>query len=385
MPERWRILVLLFTVRTTMAFQFQTVGALGPLVRQSFDIGLPDLGLLIGLYLSPGLVLAMPAGGIGRRFGDKRCVMAGLALMAAGGLIMALIPDWSAQIGGRLVAGFGGVLLNVLMTKMITDWFAGHEIATGMAIYINSWPFGIAVALLILPAIAARIGVQDVYLLATGGIGFGWLLMFRYRSSAGVRPGGHAAAAPTGRALAATLVAGLIWGLFNGAVSMIFSFGNAVLTERGWTLSAAGGATSLALWIGVLSVPLGGFLADRSGRPAAVLIAGCLGFAAMLAVAERIDAVIFAFTGLGIFWGLPAGAILGLPARVLTASTRAVGLGIFLTIFYLVAVTAPWLAGQVSAAMGTVRGAFDLGIAQLLLACLLYPVFIRFARPLPAK
>ncbi len=81
MEERWRILALLFVVRTSMAFQFQSVGALGPLVRQSFGVGLPDLGLLIGLYLSPGLILAIPAAGLCRRFGEKRCVLAGLAMI----------------------------------------------------------------------------------------------------------------------------------------------------------------------------------------------------------------------------------------------------------------------------------------------------------------
>jgi len=41
---------------------------------------------------------------------------------------------------GRLVAGAGGVILSVQMTKMLTDWFAGHEIATAMAIFVNLGP-----------------------------------------------------------------------------------------------------------------------------------------------------------------------------------------------------------------------------------------------------
>jgi hypothetical protein len=43
---------------------------------------------------------------------------------------MALSDSWTGQIAGRLVAGAGGVLLNVQMTKMVADWFAGREIAT---------------------------------------------------------------------------------------------------------------------------------------------------------------------------------------------------------------------------------------------------------------
>src|SRR5439155_18257285 len=46
------------------------------------------------------------------------------------------------QMAGRLASGAGGVLLTVQLTKMGTDWFAGKEIATAMAIFVNSWPAG---------------------------------------------------------------------------------------------------------------------------------------------------------------------------------------------------------------------------------------------------
>ena len=48
------------------------------------------------------------------------------------------------------------------MTKMVTDWFAGKEIATAMAIFVNSWPAGVAVSLLALPLIGTTYGVGAV-------------------------------------------------------------------------------------------------------------------------------------------------------------------------------------------------------------------------------
>ena len=145
--NRWGILAVLFMVRLTMGFQFQSVAAVAPLLSREFGIGLADIGLLIGLYFAPGVALALPGGAIGQRFGDKTTVLAALLLMLAGGLAMALSASWSIQITGRLVAGAGGVMLNVQMTKMVTDWFAGREIATAMAIFVNSWPAGVAIAL----------------------------------------------------------------------------------------------------------------------------------------------------------------------------------------------------------------------------------------------
>jgi len=167
MRNRWRILALLFSIRATMAFQFQSVAAVAPLLNGEFGVGLADIGVLIGLYFAPGIVLALAGGAVGQKFGDKTTVLAGLALMFAGGLAMTLSTTWSGQIAGRLLAGTGGVLLNVLMTKMVTDWFAGKEISTAMAIFVNSWPFGLAVSLVLLPPIGTAYGWSAVYLWMT--------------------------------------------------------------------------------------------------------------------------------------------------------------------------------------------------------------------------
>ena len=72
MTNRWSVLGLLFLVRTAMAFQFESVAAIGPVLQRDFGVGLPAIGMLIGLYLLPGVVIALPGGMIGRALGDKR-------------------------------------------------------------------------------------------------------------------------------------------------------------------------------------------------------------------------------------------------------------------------------------------------------------------------
>ena len=113
MRNRWFALAVLFLIRLTMAFQFQSVAAVAPLLDQTFGISLADIGWLIGLYFAPGLVLALPGGAIGKRFGDKPTVIASLLLMLVGELAMAMSPSWPIQIAGRLVSGAGGVMFNV--------------------------------------------------------------------------------------------------------------------------------------------------------------------------------------------------------------------------------------------------------------------------------
>ena len=74
------------------------------------------------------------------------------------------------------MAGIGGVLLNVLMSKVVTDHFAGREIATAMGIFINSWPVGIAAALLILPIFAGAGGLTVALAAVAVSTGCGLLL-----------------------------------------------------------------------------------------------------------------------------------------------------------------------------------------------------------------
>ena len=78
-------------------------------------------------------------------------------LMVLGGALMctqALLPVFA----GRIVSGLGAVFVNVLMTKMITDWFAGRDIVAAMAMFVASWPLGIALGLISFPHLAASYG-----------------------------------------------------------------------------------------------------------------------------------------------------------------------------------------------------------------------------------
>src|SRR4051794_13848887 len=125
--QRWNVLALLFTVRLSMAFQFQSVASMSPAIMKEYGVGLGDIGLLISLYLAPGLAFALPGGEIGRRFGDKQVVLFGLALMIAGGLTMASAPTWGWQIGGRGGAGVRGGVLHRGGLEKVTDWVAGGE------------------------------------------------------------------------------------------------------------------------------------------------------------------------------------------------------------------------------------------------------------------
>ena len=369
MSNRWGILAVLFIVRLTMAFQFQSVAAVAPLVGAKFDASLADIGLLIGLYFTPGVVLSLPSGAVGKRIGDKTAVSSALMLMLIGQLAMVASDSWGWQIAGRLIAGGGAVLLGVMMSKMVTDWFAGKEIATAMAIFVTSWPAGIATSLLTLPAVGTVYGVSAAYLSVAALIGLGIpLLVVGYRSPSFAAAAPSAASRLTPNTLFAVIMAGLIWGVFNIGFTMIFSFGPTLLVERGWSITAAGSAISIVLWLAALSGIAGGFLADWTERPQSVLVIGCVLFALLMLVLPRSAAVIPLVIAIGAISALPAGPIMSLPAPVLQPQTRAVGMGIFYTVFYAVMMLGPAVAGAFAKWTGSAATALDFGTGALL-AC----------------
>ena len=296
-------------------------------------------------------------------------VLAALMLMLVGGLLMAVSDSWGMQIAGRLIAGGGGVLLNVQMSKMVTDQFAGKEIATAMAIFVNSWPAGVALSLLTLPAIGAAHGVTAVYLAVAAAVALGILLLaVTYRPPAQVAAVAATSARLDRHAIAAVVVAGLIWGLFNVGFAMIFSFGPTLLVERSWSITQAGSAISIVLWLAVVSVPLGGMLADRTRRPQTILVVTCILFALLMLLLPRTSAVIPTVIALGLFCGQSAGPVLGLPASVLKPETRSIGMGIFYTVYYGAMMLGPAIGGACAKWSGSAGAAFDFG-AAVLLAC----------------
>jgi MFS family permease len=367
MSNRWFILAVLFLARFSMAFQFQSVGALAPVVANDYAANLADIGLLIGLYFAPGIFIAIPGGAIAARFGDRRVVFVGLLLMGIGGLLMSAGGTWSMLVIGRLVAGIGGVIISVLMTKMVTDWFSGREISTAMGIFINSWPLGIACALVVLPFVAVSGGLVLAWITVVSLIGIAALLfVVGYHppdSATGAQISGQSGRMP----LLSICLAGMVWALYNTALGMVFSFGPSLLSSRGWSLSGAGSIISLFTFLMAISVPLGGYLADRTGKHNSFIVVSLSGFAILLVVIPYlpIGLVLIAFVIMGLICGLAAGPIMSLPSLVLRPEARALGMGVFFSVYYVAFMIAPSLAGWIADQTGDIRMTFVLGMVML--------------------
>lgn len=380
--SKWTILAALFFARAGMGFQYQTVASSVVPLRGELGLSMDQIGVLIGVYFLLGIPLALPGGAIGARFGSKRAVLAGLLLMAIGGVLAAQTLSFGGQVAARVLAGSGGVMLNVMMSKMVVDLFDATELATAMGVFVSSWTFGVAVALVSIPSLTVLVGLPGVLITGAGWalLGFG-LVALVYPATRGA-PSAAAGAmqAPRGAALRAVILAGMVWGLFNAGFATIFGFGPAALIEGGASNANAGFLISLVLWTTLLSVPLGGLIADRAVSPRVLIFVSPACAALVMIVAPGLSYPALGFILLGLIIGIPAGPIMALPSQVLAPERRAVGMGVFFTVFYLVMVLAPVVAGWISAYFGAARAGYDASAVYMLLGLVSYGAFLAAGR-----
>lgn len=344
--SRWIALLVLFFARFAMAFQFQSLGAVSPLLMADLALEYALLGTLIGIWMLPGIFFAIPGAAIGQRFGEKRIVVLGLALMALGTVMIATTSAYHVLLVGRLVSGIGAVVVNVLLTKMAADWFTDRELSTAMAILVVSWPLGIGVALVVLGPVAEAsswtvsmhitLGICVVALVA---------LSLAYRSPRNSTHSGPPASRLSLRELTLVSLAGIVWGNFNVAYILVVSFVPALLTDSGTSAANSAILVSLSAWPLVLTAPIGGMIADRTGRPIGLIYISFAGMAICMAIMLATDQVWLTMLLFGILAGPCAGPIMALPAKALAPQSRALGMGVFFTWYYIAMALVPPLAG----------------------------------------
>jgi predicted MFS family arabinose efflux permease len=331
---RWWVIALLFACRTGLGFQFQTLGSNSGVLVSELRFSYTQVGTLIGLFMLPGWVLAIPAGSVGRFLSDRTLVALGLLLLGAGGLIASLGEGFGVLAVGRVVSGMGFVFSTLYFTKMVSDWFAGKELATAMGILVMSWPFGIAMGQIGDPWIALHFGWRAVFLAAAVYCVVAAVAVFGlYRTPPAVAPKAVAAAGPIGlpRAeLLLTLIAAGVWGLFNAGYIVYLSFAPRVLMSDGYSATSASAVVSVASWVMIFSGAACGQIADRTGKRDQILYA-CLAVAmgVLLMMLQHTNGAVVLSLLFGLVGAAPAGVIMALTGEAMAPQRRAFGMGVF--------------------------------------------------------
>jgi len=353
MATRWIVLAGCILARVAFAYQFQSLAVVAPGFVREFGLDALSVGTLVGLYMLPGFFLAIPGGMLSQWVGERRFLTGCLATMVAGALICGFASGYWSICVGRLLSGLGAIGLNVVMAKIVIDWFQDKEIATAMALFLAGYPAGIGLALVTLGTLATPEGWSHAFLI-TGALGLVALIVFAatYRPAQLKTEGSTPALKPSMGEVGMVCVAGAIWALYNAAYIIVVSFVPLFLHSAGMASATAASLVGIGLWVAIVAAPIGGVLADRSRKPNLLIVAGVLiwglGLTLVIPWADCPLLLLTLIIVTAFIGSLPPGAIVALASEVLRPQARSAGMGIYYTWLYAGLALGPMLAGLVS-------------------------------------
>lgn len=362
MTGRWSYLLATTLGRAVVGFQFQALPALAPALGLGLGLSLSDIGLLTGLYMAPGVIMAVIAGVLLQTYSVRTLLIAALLLMTAGAALATLSPGFLSLAAARVVQGVGGVLMIVSTLKGVYDRFDATELAMANAISGAAHPFGMGLALMLFTALGATVGWR-IGFAASGLAAFAALLAIFVAvrndrpSATNAQPARLSQAFRFPRHEARMLLwASCIVALYAGNFHAFLSFLPSYLRATGW--SPGQGATIMALlgWAPIIIAPAGGMMIARFGH-ASALIALCLLVWGGSAVAMALIGVSPPLVLLMLLFGpLVLGAVMSLGAQAVSPERRGVGSGLFMAGFFLGNAALPALSARFGEAWPDLAG-----------------------------
>jgi predicted MFS family arabinose efflux permease len=121
--KKW-VISFAATLCGMMALQMSSLGfaPVIPLIQKAFNMSYSQVGLFTGLYGILALILSVPAGLTAKRLGEKTVMVAGVAVVAIGLLVLSRATDFDKALAGRIVwiTGYRFAFVCVLTALAVT-------------------------------------------------------------------------------------------------------------------------------------------------------------------------------------------------------------------------------------------------------------------------
>lgn len=268
-PGRWATLGVLATGFVTMTLCWFVMPATFGGVGERFEVGIPDLALLVSAFVIGYGVMHIPAGFLAARFGLRAVLAVGLGIEGLLTAAAGFAANYPVLLVLRVACGLAASVYAGIGIAAVSVWFRGREHALALGVVSASFSLGVAAALHLWADVVAATGWQ-------------WGLVFAGATTVVVAlvvgvvyrvPPGSAALHGTPLTLGAirsVLGSPLLWrtGIgFLGGYGAYFAASQLISTyaadERGFDSATVGLA---ALLVGIAGIPgslVAGRLADR--------------------------------------------------------------------------------------------------------------------------
>ncbi len=149
---------------------FDIASAFGA-VGVQFHLQIPQLALLISLFLAGYGIFHIPTGFLASRFGLRNLALAGILIESLAGIGSGLAPDYAWLAVMRIIAGIGGSFFVGSGFALVTSWFRNKELALAQGVAGGAgFSIGAALGLFTWAGLVASDGWQSAMYIG-GGIG----------------------------------------------------------------------------------------------------------------------------------------------------------------------------------------------------------------------
>ncbi len=234
-------------------------------------------------------------------------------------------------------------------------------------------------AQLILPPLVDAYGWQAGFasgaaMLAVAAV----LFMLSFRPAPHAAPVPRSFSLPSGRECLLLVISGLIWTAYTSGYSGYTSYVPSVMAVRGEGLVLTGLVLTIATWGNVPATMVGGGLAARFGG-FRIFMLGTLALVVGIAGAALLDWPVSLAVVIGIVGSFHPGVIMAVGTLSARPENRAVGMGLFYSMYYAGGAVVPALCGRAADLSGGPEGALLAAAAVSALAIPMYLLHRRLA------
>lgn len=313
---------------------FAALPLLLPAIREDLAITFTQAGMLAAAGSLSYACAQIPAGYLSDRYGPRRLFFAGLLGWSALSLVFGMIHAFWLALANQFVAGAFRALLFAPGLALLASWFPAGRRATAMSLFLLGGHAGSVLLALAGPFLAERYGWRATFIVFAA-VGIGAACLYGIFAREKPRPRGQKPI--SGRDFLEMARFPILWvcswlQFVRFAVVLGFSFWlpSYLVTDRGFSLPAAGLVMAMSAALSAPANTLGAYVSDRLKNPPLVIggaLAILAGAAALLPVVESTYALLSVIAVYSIFHGFYFGPLFLVPVEVLGSRVAGTTIG----------------------------------------------------------
>ncbi len=287
-------------------------------ISEEFNNNSTQAGLLITASSILAMLLQFPTGYLADKYGAKRVLLILLSILFFPSFLSIFVRDYNQFFLLRILAGVAAPIFPV-GSRLIANWYPQHRMGFAQGIFGGGFAFGIGMASLIMPPLAAAVSWRTAFLISGLPI-IPILIMFiifvkdtpQGTKPSSVKSSFSFATIRNRQTWLFTLLNLVFFGTFITYSAWLPTF---FAKSYNFPVVLAGLLASIGISLGGVARPIGGLLADKYGKRLMMVLPAIIVTTMFVLVALGLDFSI-ALVGsilIGWFTTFASGALYGLP------------------------------------------------------------------------